>query len=330
MRRPVGLILVGLGAFFLTLAPLVRFYVADQIVVAPLNRYQVTSLESKDSTYFDQADLKLKTGVTLQAENIVRGDVRANEGDDTIAVWDSTTKIYDKAKPDRPVQMQSFRIAFDRRTGELVNCCGSNVDKDTRVRMSGYGLLFPIANVHKRDYPFFDMTTRQMAPMRFNAVEKVHGLRTYRFTQAIPLTKTAGLNVTMPAKQLGLPADAGNQKVDRYIEAFNTVWVDPRTGVPVKHRENVRSTVRTRDGKGSMIVAQADLVTADKDQKALVSTADDTALQIDAVRTHIPGSAAVLGLILLLTGGFLTSRRAVPAPSPPPRRADGKFDAPAP
>ncbi|MFA1539828.1 DUF3068 domain-containing protein [Actinomadura monticuli] len=325
MRRPVGLVLIGLGAFFLALAPLVRFYVADQVVVAPLNQYQVTLLESKNATYFDQAELKTKTGVTLLAKNTVRGDVRANEGDNDIAVWDSTTNIYDQAKPDKPVQMQGFRIAFDRRTGVLVNCCGVNVDGDNTVRMSGYGLLFPIANVQKRDYPFFDTTTKQSAPMQFGEVEKVHGLTTYRFTQTIPLTKTAALDTKLPAKMLGLPEDAGDQKVDRYTEAYNTVWVDPRTGIPVKHRKNIRSTVQTADGKGKMIVAQADLVSVDKDQKAMVDTANGKALQIDMVRSYVPAGAIFFGLILLFVGGFLGLARREPPPIEAPRRADGKF-----
>jgi hypothetical protein len=325
MRRPVGLVLIGLGAFFLTLAPLVRFYVADQVVVAPLNRYQVTNLESKGATYFDQASLKLKTGVTLLAKNTVRGDVRANEGNDDIAVWDSTTNIYDQANPDKPVQIQGYRIAFDRRTSVLTNCCGTNVDGDNTVRMSGYGLLFPLGNVKKRDYPFYDMTTRQTAPMQFNAVEKVHGLTAYRFTQTIPLTKTAALDAKLPAKMLGLPADAGDQKVDRYTEAYNTVWVDPRTGIPVKHRENIRSTVRTADGKGQMIVAQADLITVDKDQRGLVDDANSTALQIDMVRSYVPAGTIFLGLILLFVGGFLGLARREPPPIEAPRRADGKF-----
>ncbi|NYD49550.1 hypothetical protein BJY14_005533 [Actinomadura luteofluorescens] len=325
MRRPVGLVLIGLGAFFLTLAPLVRFYVADQVVVAPLNRYQVTNLESKDSTYFDEADVKLKTGVTLLAKNTVRGDVRANEGNDDIAVWDSTTNIYNQAKPDKPVQIQGYRIAFDRRTGVLTNCCGANVDGDNGVRMVGYGLLFPIANVQKKDYPFYDMTTRQTAPMQFNAVEKVHGLTTYRFTQTIPLTKTASLDAKLPAKMLGLPKDAGNQKVDRYTEAYNTVWVDPRTGIPVKHRENIRSTVRTSDGRGSMIVAQADLITVDRDQRGLVDMANSTALQIDMVRSYVPATGVLLGLILLFVGGYLGMGRREAPPLEAPRRPDGKF-----
>ncbi|TDE30783.1 DUF3068 domain-containing protein [Actinomadura sp. 6K520] len=330
MRRPIGLLLIGLGAFFLTLAPLVRFYVADQVIVAPLNRYQVTLLESENATYFDQAELKTKTGVTLQAKNTVRGDVRANEGDDDIAVWDSTTNIYDTDNPENPIQIQAFRIAFDRRTSVQVDCCGTNVDGDSGVRMAGsYGLLLPLGNVEKKDYPVFDTTTKQIAPMEFNAVEEVHGLTTYRFTQTIPLTKTAEMDVKLPPKMLGLPEDAGDQKVARYNEAYNTVWVDPRTGVPVKHRKNIRSTVQTADGKGKMIAAQADLITVDKDQKAAVDLADSTALKINMVRSFVPGGAILVGLVLLFVGGFLgLSRGAAPPPPAAPRRSDGKFGDP--
>ncbi|MFI0484985.1 DUF3068 domain-containing protein [Actinomadura sp. 9N215] len=301
MRRPVGPVLICLGAFLLTLAPMVRFYVADQVVVAPLDRYEVTRLESKNSTYYDTAQLKLRTGVTLLAETTVRGDVRANGNDDDIAVWDSSTDVYDTADLDRPIQIQGFRIAFDRRTSLLVNCCGVNVDGDG-VRMSGYGLLFPVANVEKRDYRFYDMATRRPAPMRFDAVDEVHGLTAYRFTQTIPLTRIAAVDVTMPAELLGLPKGAGDQRVDRYTEASNTVWVDPRTGIPVKHRKNIRSTLRTPDGKGSVVVTQADLITVDKDQRGLVDMANGRSLQIDAVRTYVPGAAILIGLLLLLTG----------------------------
>ncbi|WP_051712186.1 DUF3068 domain-containing protein [Spirillospora albida] len=327
MRRPVGAILICLGAFFLTLAPLVRFYVADQMVRAPLNRYNMTRLEARNATYLDTATLKQKTGATLRAINTVRGDVRANEGNDDIAVWDSSTNIFDTANPDKPVQIQGYRIAFDRRTSQLTNCCGTNVDGDGSVHMSGYGLLFPIANVQKRDYPFFDMSTRRPAPMRYNGAEKIKGITAYRFTQEIPLTKTASLDTKVPARLLGMAATEPDQRVDRYTEAYNSVWVDPRTGIPVKHRQNIRSTVQTPDGRGKMIVAQAELITIDEDQKKLVDMSNGTALQINLVRSFIPLGGVLIGLLLLVIGSMIGLRAAPAAPPAPPapRRSDGKF-----
>jgi hypothetical protein len=74
-----------------------------------------------------------------------------------------------------------------------------------------------------------------------------------------------------------------------------------------------------------MIVAQADLITVDKDQKALVDLANKTALQIDLVRSYIPAGSVLLGLILLFVGGFLGLARREPPPIEAPRRPDGKF-----
>ncbi|MFI0447981.1 DUF3068 domain-containing protein [Actinomadura sp. 6N118] len=328
MRRTFGLVLIVFGAFFLTLAPLVRFYVADQLVRAPLNRYQRTTLEAPNATYFDTATLKMRKGVTLVAENTVRGDVRANNGNGDIAVWDSSTNIFDKAVPDKMIEVQGYRIAFDRRSSELVNCCGTNIGGDTKVQMSGYGLLFPVANVEKREYPFFDMTTRRAVPMRFEAEEKVQGITAYRFTRQVPVTMTQKVNFKMPGDWLGLGKKSPAQKVDRYFQSTITQWVDPRTGVPVKVRQAIHSFVQTPDGRGRMTVASADLRTTVQGEKSLVSQADKAALMIAAVRVYVPVGSLFLGLIMLLLGaiaGMLAGRKAAQPPKKPVRRADGKF-----
>jgi len=327
VRRPVGMALIGLGAFFLTLGPLVRFYVADKVLVAPLNRYAVTRLEARNATYFDTSTLKTRTGATLLATNTLRGDVRANNGNDDIAVWDSTTNIVDTAAPDKPIQIQGYRMAFDRRTSELVNCCGVNVDGDSGVRMSGYGLLFPLGRVEKVDYPFFDMTTKQLAPMRYDGEDTVQGMTAYRFVQQIPNTRTSSLDVEIPGDLLGLGRNSPPQKVDRYTQATNTVWVDPRTGIPVRHRQNIYSTVQTPDGRGRMVTAQADLTTIERDQQSLVDLADANALKISIFRGYLPFGSLAAGLVLLVIGGrlALTAAPRRPTAPPPPRRPDGRF-----
>ncbi|MFG2002251.1 DUF3068 domain-containing protein [Spirillospora sp. NPDC048911] len=328
MRRTFGLVLVVFGAFFLAMAPLVRFYVADQMVRAPLNRYQRTQLQAQNAAYFDTATLKMRKNVTLVAENTVRGDVRANNGDNDIAVWDSSTNIYDKAHPDKMIEVQGYRIAFDRRSAQLVNCCGVNIGGDTKVQMSGYGLLFPLANVEKRDYPFFDMTTRRSVPMRFEAEETVQGITAYKFTRQVPVTMTQKVTFKMPGEWLGLGKKSPAQKVDRYFQSTITQWVDPRTGVPVKVRQAIHSFVQTPDGRGKMTVASADLRTTEQGEKSLVSQADAYALKIAAVRVYVPVGSLFLGVIMLLLGaisGMVADRKAARPPKKPVRRADGKF-----
>lgn len=330
MRRPLGLVLVGLGSFLLALAPLVRFYVTGQVVRAPLNFYQATQLEAHDAQYYDLLARKVRTGVTLAAVNTVRGDTRANRGDNDIAVWDSITEIYDKERR-KQVEFQTYRIAFDRRSSELVNCCGTHVGGDTKVRMSGYGLLFPLANVQKRDYPVFDMSTRRSLPMRFDGEERIHGLNTYRFVQQVPNFKTAKIDLRPTGEMLGLRS-AGEKnrlfKVDRYFSATITVWVDPRTGIPVKHDQNIRSTVETEDGRGKMVVAAARLVTVDRDQQRNVETTNGYAFQRELVESTLPIGGLAGGLVLLALGTFISMRAPKGGGTPRggvTRKPDGRF-----
>lgn len=301
MRRSVGLVLVGLGAFCLALAPLVRFYVAEQIVIAPRNLYLSTTLEATGATYFDTALVKLRTGRTLQATNIVRADVRA--GSETVAVWDSSTVVRDKDL-DKQIDIQDFRIALDRRSSQLINCCGVKVGEDTRVKMSGYGIIFPVGDVGKQDYSFFDATTKRSWPMRYEAEEPVRGLTTYRFVQNIPSTKIAHLG-GLSGTVLGLPKQRGLVKADRYWSATITFWVDPRTGVPVKQQEQIRNTIRSVDGEASMDAGSADLVTTEASQKSLRALSDDYAFKINGFRVLVPAASLIAGLLLTLIGGAM-------------------------
>ena len=45
MRRVLGLTLTGLGAFFIVLGLLLRFYLPGQVIKFPLNEYVVTTLD---------------------------------------------------------------------------------------------------------------------------------------------------------------------------------------------------------------------------------------------------------------------------------------------
>lgn len=326
MRRSLALVLVVAGAFLTTLAPLIRFYVSDQVVQAPLNRYERVRLQAPNASLFDMATLKLRTGVTLEADSTIRGDVKANGGNDRIAVWDSSTTINDKTSG-KQVDLQAYRMAFDRRTSLLVNCCGTNVGGDVNVKMYGYGLLFPIANVHRRDYPFYDTTTRRTLPMKYSGDEEVGGMRTYRFIQQVPLAKVETMNVKLPGDMLGLGKNAYPQRVDRYFEAVNTQWVDPRTGIPVKQEQKITQSLRTRDGLGKLIVADADLVTVPEDQRHLAALSNESAMGIVWTRVYGPVLALVVGLALLGTGTAMTllRRRDLPPPPTTPRGPDGRF-----
>lgn len=333
MRRPIGLALIGFGAFLLTMAPMVRFYVADQVVAAPRNYYQEVRLEAKDARYFDQLTFKTRTGVKLSATNIIRGDTRAAADAANVAVWDSSTRIVD-TELKKEIEIQNYRIAFDRHTSQLVDCCGTNVGGDTSVKMSGYGVLFPLANVEKRDYPVYDITARQPVPARFEGEEVVEGINTYRYVQQVPRTKVAVLDTKIPGRLLGLGRSTAPKEVDRYFTSVRTTWVDPRTGIPVKERQNIHSTLEGRDGRGKMTLAAAVLDTLPESEKYLVEIANDHATKFDVVQRQIPLGAVGGGLAFLLVGLLVVivsrgdkpkKKRPEPAPTRPTRGPDGRF-----
>lgn len=317
MQRTIGMLLIGVGAFFLTLSPLVRFYAAKQLLALPIDTYETTRLQADNGTYFDAGNLKLRQGVTVIATNTVRGDVRASN--DKVAVWDSFTSTSD-ATTGTPIDYRQFRQALNRRSSQLVMCCGAAVGNDTSTRQAGLGTVWPVADVQKKTYQYFDVATKQTLPMSFDGVDRVQGLRVYRFVQHVPNTRIAPVD-DVPGSVLGLGKNSGNVDTDRYYQETKTVWVDPRTGAVVNQEENIRSTLHTKDGVERLTVAAFDLKMVPADQQKLVKLSNDNAKAITAVKTIVPIGTLILGAALLVAG-ILVSMAAVGSGTHGIRRAD--------
>ncbi|WP_281286273.1 DUF3068 domain-containing protein [Actinoallomurus bryophytorum] len=321
VRRNVGLVLIGVGAFFIALAPLVRFYVARQLIAAPLNVYEKTTLRADGATYLDTTQWKLQKGATVTATNTTRGDVHA--GDGKVAVWDSFTSIEDTAA-NAKIETQAQRAVFDRRTAQLRDGRGASVNSDGAVKQTGVGLFWPVG-VKRKSYPYFDTSTKRAWPMNYEGEEKVQGIKTYRFVQQIPPTVTDSIKPGVPASLLGLPAaqvsklpgyDKKNNAVavDRVYQSTVTAWVDPRTGAPVNQEQKVTQTLRTSDGVDRLVVADLDLKMTPESQKSLVHTSNTEATKIGLVKSWLPYGGGGLGLILLIAGLLLlVSARRRPA-----------------
>ncbi|MEV5831258.1 DUF3068 domain-containing protein [Spirillospora sp. NPDC052242] len=313
MRGAAVVVLAGFGVFLLATGVLVRTYVAPAVVRAPTDIYKVQRLRAENATYFDAGALRVRTGARVVATATVRGDVEAS-GDD-VAVWDMTTVIQDL---DRGylIDVATRRLAFDRRSGELVRCCRAAVQGDTSVRQSGLGVFWPM-DVRKRTYQMFDAQTRRTWPVVFKGVEEAGGVDAYRFELHVPPTKVPGEAPAVPAQLLGLDGD-GAVPVDRYYQGDAVFWIDPRTGAPVDQRQKVHSTLRARSGAGTLVVADLEMRMTSEAQAALAETANDAAAQVRLLETIVPLGAAALGAALLAAGivldrrGGRTRRRTAP------------------
>ena len=309
MRRKVGLVLIGLGAFFIALAPLIRFYVAHRVVAAPLDLYTRSTLRADGATYLDAAKMQIQKGATVTATNTNRGDVRA--GDNDVAVWDSFTSVEDMTTGTK-IETQTQRTVFDRRTGELQSGRGAQVDGDGSVKQTGIGLFWPIGT-ERKSYPYYDTTTKRTWPMNFAGEDHTQGIKTYRFTQSVPPTVTESIKPGIPAALLGLPKaqvvklpgyDKKNDAVavDRVYQAETTAWVDPRTGGQVNVQRHVTTTLRTSDGVDRLTVGDLDLKMTPDSVKRLVDKSESNAGLISVVETYVPYGGVVAGVVLLLLG----------------------------
>src|SRR4051794_38565871 len=159
MRRFLGPVLFGLGAFLLVAALLLKFYAYPRVAVAPIDQNSVTKLQATGAEVFDTTTLKpITTDLAIQSRTV--GDVKASEDKgDNVRVWVNSTSI---RSDDGVVRSRSTeRTAFDATTAEAVNCCGAfdeSTDGDrTPVKRSGLVFKWPF-NTEKKDYKVWDGT----------------------------------------------------------------------------------------------------------------------------------------------------------------------------
>lgn len=301
MRRGLGVVLLGIGAFLIVFAPLLRWQVADKLVQAPADQYSVTKLSAPNAQYFSMRDLKVLTG-TLDITVTTRGDVK--ESTDDHVVWDQFTNASDVTNNNPRISMTQFRSAFNKYNGQGVTCCGTSVDNGEGaqpVQLQGQVFLFPFG-VEKKTYPVFNTDTRKAYDATFAGEDEVNGLHVYKFTQKIPPTVTDTLSA--PASVLGMKG-TGDIQVNRVYDGVNTFWVEPTTGVPVKQEQQRHEVLKTSDGveRSPAFIATASF-TPDT-VSGLVQTARDNMSQITLVKTTIPLVSLILGLALAVVGVWL-------------------------
>ena len=305
MRRRLGFALLTLGFFVVTLAPMLRFYAAPKLTKAPLNEQTKTTYVARGSSYIDLFSGAQAFDAALVQTVTINGDVRSGGG--KTAVWNSFTALEDSGTGEA-LQVNSWRMAFDRKSGLLKNCCGAvivNRDvRDTTTKQQGLGAIWPVADVSKKTYQQFDPTTKLAWPATYAGTERISGISTYKFVQRIQPTRIA----TLPAAPLQGLSGVSKYPADVMYSAVISTWVDPRTGMPVDQRRQITSTVRGADGSAGPTVLSTDLRVNDTSRAALVRSSDDKAGQLTAIKVTWPLVTLIGGLILLAAGAVLNLR----------------------
>jgi Porin PorA len=288
-------VLLGLGAFLVVVAALLRFYAAPQLIAAPDDVYETDVLVSPHSSYFDEGQLVTWRDVRLTYTLSIRGDQRASS--DKIAVWDSFASLADP-KLHNVVNSVYQRSAFNRRTGQLVDCCGASVNDSTQIKQTGIGLFWPIGT-KKQTYTVFDNNSMKSWPAHYVGEAKDTGVQTYKFTQHVPATRV-DVMTGVPTSLLHISGPSRNVVAYRYYEADNTFWVDPRTGVLVDEEVKAQSYLTAANGQGKLTAVSLDLRMDQASRHSLAGQANKNAKSITTISVLGPLALGVLGIILLL------------------------------
>jgi hypothetical protein len=305
MRRLLGPILVGIGAFLVVTGLLARFYAYPALAVAPMDQNSVTMLEAKDATILDLSTLKEVT-TDMSVANKTVGDVPASEeADDGVVVWAATTSYRDEIGNIR--SRSAERYAFDAHTGEAVNCCGGFVEETDgerlEVKRSGLISKYPFGT-EKKDYKFWDDTIGQAVTTKFVKESEIDGLTVYEFKYEVPTTTVSTREV--PASLIG---ESGTDalEVEVQYETVTQHWVEPNTGVIIDRVSETANTL-AYEGEQKITTSGGRFEYTDDQVKDNVDEYKGKASSLKAVETTVPLVGVVLGLLMIL-GGVLLSRR---------------------
>src|SRR5919108_3664295 len=301
MRR-VGLVLAGLGACLVVFAVLMVTWVSSQVIKFPLNQYASVTLTDSNASYFSPAKLAPLTGVTMEATYTIKGNAAA--GNSSTAVWNQFLYVYDQTNK-LPFQSMTRTFAFDRKTAQLVNCCGANVNGNTSVRQYGYvGIVLPIGT-QKKTYDVFDPNIGKTVPFAYAGLGEVSGTEAYKFTGNVPPTQNG--TQTVPGSLVN--QSASSVTLPQFYEAHTTYWIDPVTGALLNVTQREKVALRDSSGAQALLLFDANLAATQTSINGLVAIDNSELTKHSFVSTLLPLVTGVLGGILLIVGIVLAGRR---------------------
>jgi hypothetical protein len=309
VRKILPAIVIGVGAFLLTLALLMRFYAVPKLAVVPYDQNSTSVVLGPDSTYLNPSVLKVEKGTLTSTVRVIGDEAEAKKQSDAtgrdLAIWDKgqVTQFTDPATGglfSPPLTGGTDRIVFDRYTGEAVNCCGETTDGEA-AEHKGQLVKFPFFT-EKKSYDYWDGTTKKAYAADFKGIEDIQGLTVYRFEQAVPRQQYTTIEV--PASLFGLP-DAP-VTANRFYENNRILWVEPTTGVVIKQTENQKQQLEAPGASSPLTILETTSTFDDATVNKNVEDYKTKSSQLALIKTTGPVSAGILGVLLLL-GGILWS-----------------------
>lgn len=303
MRRVIGLVLAGLGMCLIVGAILLPTYVAGQTIKFPLNEYETATLTGSNMQYFNAKLLTEETGVSMIATYTIKGV--PSEGNGSTAVWDEFSYAKDVTN-DYVQSVAVQRSAFNRTTGQLVNCCGANLNGNTSIRQSGIvGWVFPMGT-QKQTYMVFDTTLDKPEPYVYSGTANTDGIQTYKFVENIAPTQFT--TITVPGFFVG--SSAKTIAAGEFYQIKETYYVDPVTGALLNVNEDETLTLHNPvTGVSGTVLYNGDLQETSASLSQIVGLDKNGRNQLSLLTLILPLVLGIVGAILVVVGFLLTRKR---------------------
>jgi hypothetical protein len=296
MRRAIGTVLAGLGAFLIAVAVLVRFYVGDQVIKFPLKESLTFTLQGTGFSYFSPTLVREVTGATVRTISTVTGD--PGSGSSSRGVWDEFTAVDDVTRG-TAFNYNARRFAFNRRTAELIDCCGASIDGKTGIRQSGLvGFLWPFGT-QKKTYEVFDPTLNAPRPARYAGTSVIDGISVYRFVEHVPPTRDG--SQSLPASLVGMPGTS-MVTLPEYYTGTSVFWVDPLTGAQLNTTEDEKVTLEDATGAQRLVLLDGTLRYTPQGVRTVVDKDNSGRSEYSLLMTVFPLSAGLAGLAGIVAG----------------------------
>jgi MFS family permease len=311
MRRVSGFVLTLIGAFLIVLAALVRFWLAPDVAKDPLNEYKVLTLAG-DGSYFSKAQGQEQTGVSVRITFTIDGDVSLGSG--STAVWNFFTYVKDTTN-NQPISYIPYREAFNRSTGETVNCCGEYItdpvsgSANHSVTMSGLALFWPIG-AQQKNYTIFDTTAARPEQATYNGTTNIDGVQTYKYVESVAPVKYG--TYAVPGSVLGVTAST--VRLGEYYSATNTYYIDPVTGVPLDVTESQSITLGNSPTNVQILGSKIAVAETPSSVASVVSADNSSRTDLQLVQDILPLIGLLLGIVLVVLGAILV-RTGGPGPA---------------
>jgi len=281
----------------------------------------------------DATQATLQSGQTLQIDRI--RDARGKETEVTMSANDADRKCDDgllNATVDR-VSVDRESSAPNGNVSSLQLAAvpeGGNIDEVSVKLENRQGFQYKFGfDVQKRDYYYYDTTTRQDAVAKFVGEKTIDGVKTFHFQADVPEVNLSdlpdaageaplGTILNMPAKWWGIKGKGVKSNdmitMHRFGKAVRNVYVEPTTGTIIFGEEDQEQYFKSPDDSGEAPKAISDFrMTAMKSKFAWTDEtvaqqaerADKYLSQLRWGGTIVPIILGIVGAVLLLAWALL-------------------------